>query len=389
MLAFLKSLWWQAPDADRFSQSFAVHGSKTELGVSQISLYVLFKSLSKTLHDTHDKHTEEHALLAELAISDACDSEILSAKSFLARLDGTTNHRHDGTLDGNLDESLESHPKGLTRPHAKDNYQTSPSKPFASRIIPFLRRRAHSKVTPEPLNRDFETRPQQRPIGLSGIIGRKAQLIGNKKLFNKPPRPPSQPLPSPPPSSHASSDHDQESTRLSSHKAHDIASIRPASSNLSNQFSNYNAPQQQSPASHHDAHVKGHAILVSVYEVHNDRIYDLLRARERRASPSISTESKKPSVHFKYTKNSGKNKVVAGLVKVACATYEEAIVVLESGLAMRGTNDVKGNQDTPKNHVFVCIDVKRKMVDRRNRWQRWEGSSLTIVDIAGEQRRHL
>ena len=65
-----------------------------------------------------------------------------------------------------------------------------------------------------------------------------------------------------------------------------------------------------------------YAIVVSMYEVHNDRIFDLL---------SSAPVQKRRALLFKSTGMSPDRKVVAGLKKVVCSDLEEALLVLETG----------------------------------------------------------
>lgn len=65
-----------------------------------------------------------------------------------------------------------------------------------------------------------------------------------------------------------------------------------------------------------------YAIVISMYEVHNDRIFDLL---------SGSNPQKRRALLFKSTGLSSDRKVVAGLRKVVCSDLEEALLVLETG----------------------------------------------------------
>lgn len=65
-----------------------------------------------------------------------------------------------------------------------------------------------------------------------------------------------------------------------------------------------------------------YAIVISMYEVHNDRIFDLL---------SGSAPQKRRALLFKSTGMSPDRKVVAGLKKIVCSDLEEALMVLETG----------------------------------------------------------
>ena len=56
-----------------------------------------------------------------------------------------------------------------------------------------------------------------------------------------------------------------------------------------------------------------YAIVISMYEVHNDRIFDLL------ASTAAKLPQKRRALLFKSTEGSPDRKVVAGLKKIVCS----------------------------------------------------------------------
>jgi hypothetical protein len=121
-----------------------------------------------------------------------------------------------------------------------------------------------------------------------------------------------------------------------------------------------------------------YVLVVSMYEVYNDRIFDLLSGTMpigKGAAP------KRRAMLFKSTEMSTDRKVVAGLRKVVCCTLEEALMVLETGLVERKVAGTGSNAVSSRSHGFFCVEVKK-----RNRVEkgRWEGSTLTIVDLAGE-----
>jgi hypothetical protein len=120
-----------------------------------------------------------------------------------------------------------------------------------------------------------------------------------------------------------------------------------------------------------------YAIIVSMYEVYNDRIFDLLVGTP--ASAKLGTMRRRPLL-FKSTELSPDRKIVAGLRKIVCSSLDEALMVLESGLIERKVAGTGSNAVSSRSHGFFCVDVKR-----RNRTDngRWEGSTLTIVDLAG------
>lgn len=119
-----------------------------------------------------------------------------------------------------------------------------------------------------------------------------------------------------------------------------------------------------------------YAILVSMYEVYNDRIFDLLshfrNLKDLRRRPLL----------FKSTEASPDRKVVAGLRKIVCGNYEEALMVLETGLVERRVAGTGSNSVSSRSHGFFCIEVKKRA--RGGMASMWSGAQLTIVDLAGK-----
>ncbi|CZR67597.1 related to rabkinesin-6 [Phialocephala subalpina] len=124
-----------------------------------------------------------------------------------------------------------------------------------------------------------------------------------------------------------------------------------------------------------------YAILISMYEVYNDRIFDLLTP----AIPNKSTKDfRRRPLLFKSTEQSPDRKVVAGLRKIICGTMKEALMVLEAGLHERRVAGTGSNSVSSRSHGFFCVEVKKR---RRSRMPtQWGGSALTIVDLAGSER---
>lgn len=124
-----------------------------------------------------------------------------------------------------------------------------------------------------------------------------------------------------------------------------------------------------------------YVVIVSMYEVHNDRIYDLLTP----ASKSAATkEFRRRPLLFKSTELSPDRKVVAGLKKVVCTNFRDAIMVLEAGLQERRVTGTGSNSVSSRSHGFFCFEVKKRTRSRRGCV--WEGSKLTVVDLAGSER---
>ena len=119
-----------------------------------------------------------------------------------------------------------------------------------------------------------------------------------------------------------------------------------------------------------------YAIVVSMYEVYNDRIFDLL------AVPSNHKDLRRRHLLFKSTEASPDRKVVAGLRKVVCGSYEEALMVLETGLIERRVAGTGSNSVSSRSHGFICLEVKRR--PRGGMASFWTGAQLTIVDLAGK-----
>ena len=124
-----------------------------------------------------------------------------------------------------------------------------------------------------------------------------------------------------------------------------------------------------------------YAIILSMYEVYNDRIYDLLTA----AATLGKMPQKRRALVFKNTENSPDRKVVAGLRKVVCSNLEEALMVLETGLLERKVAGTGSNAVSSRSHGFFSFEVKKR--HRAPIPGPWSGSTMTIVDLAGKSRR--
>lgn len=121
-----------------------------------------------------------------------------------------------------------------------------------------------------------------------------------------------------------------------------------------------------------------YAILISMYEVYNDRIYDLL------SHPRSLKDHRRRPLLFKSTEFSPDRKLVAGLRKVVCGSYNEALMVLETGLMERRVAGTGSNSVSSRSHGFFCVEAKRR--PKGGMSISWSGSQLTIVDLAGKQR---
>ncbi|KAE9990467.1 hypothetical protein Vi05172_g955 [Venturia inaequalis] len=123
-----------------------------------------------------------------------------------------------------------------------------------------------------------------------------------------------------------------------------------------------------------------YAIVISMFEVYNDRIYDLLAGAG--AGNKISAQ-KRRALLFKSTETSPDRKVVAGLRKIICSTLEEALTVLETGLIERRVAGTGSNATSSRSHGFFCVELKKR---NKNNQGPWSSSTLTVVDLAGSER---
>ncbi|OAP59419.1 hypothetical protein AYL99_06717 [Fonsecaea erecta] len=143
-----------------------------------------------------------------------------------------------------------------------------------------------------------------------------------------------------------------------------------------------------------------YVVLVSMYEVYNDRIFDLLSNPTSPNAPPTSTQRgaalqrgllRRPLL-FKNTEMSPDMKVVAGLRKVVCGSYDEAMMVLETGLTERRVAGTGSNSVSSRSHGFFCIEVKRRARTNYNDGylmachSPWTGGTMTICDLAGSER---
>lgn len=123
-----------------------------------------------------------------------------------------------------------------------------------------------------------------------------------------------------------------------------------------------------------------YAIVISMYEVYNDRIFDLLTGT---AVGQKMHPQKRRALLFKSTEHSPDRKVVAGLRKIVCSTLDEALMVLETGLMERRVAGTGSNAVSSRSHGFFCVEVKKR---RRVAGGTWSTSTLTVTDLAGSER---
>lgn len=125
-------------------------------------------------------------------------------------------------------------------------------------------------------------------------------------------------------------------------------------------------------------------VLVSMYEVYNDRIFDLLTPPVKSAA---TKEFRRRPLIFKSTEQSPDRKLVAGLRKIICSDLNQALMVLEAGLHERRVAGTGSNSASSRSHGFFSVEVKKRprSASKRHEYP-WGGSTLTVVDLAGSER---
>jgi hypothetical protein len=128
-----------------------------------------------------------------------------------------------------------------------------------------------------------------------------------------------------------------------------------------------------------------YAVLISMYEVYNDRIFDLLSSSSHptAANARMDKDLRRRPLLFKSTEHSPDRKVVAGLKKIICGSLAEALMVLETGLVERRVTGTGSNSVSSRSHGFFCMEVRKRLRFSSNAWM---GSTLTVVDLAGSER---
>ncbi|KAJ5507704.1 hypothetical protein N7527_009847 [Penicillium freii] len=353
-------------------KSHTILGSKTERGMTQMALDVIFRSLEPTIKTEDGNITP--VMLASLAAADASEAQLFSAQTFL--------------------EAVYGEPTGRT---SRAQTPMSPSRANTPLMVrsPFTLNSPHGSPTPRPRTPgSLLPRPRSKP--------------GSPRKVDS--------VPSPNDAARAGFGH--VSTEFSGW-------ITPGFSNPipythSNLFEPKSAKsrlydfKEPTPAlnfprrhtrerpgalprlpdmSHLTVDLDSNAdyvVLVSMYEVYNDRIFDLL-------SPSIvsgqgtmsrgnNQKDRRRPLLFKPTEGSPDRKLVAGLRKIACSSYEEALAILDVGLTERKVTGTGMNSVSSRSHGFFSLEVKKRTYSKRTGEHNWAGNALTVVDLAGSER---
>lgn len=320
------------------TQSHTILGSKTQRGLTQLTLDALFRHTDPYLANLD---TSE-AVLSSLCASDVAESQLYTASNFL------------DNLYGNVDTTRMSRATtpAMVRETPTDIPGAFPSTASAEPTSISVYDRLHP---PLPLH-EPDTPPSHSYLRHSP----------SKSSLN--------PL--------ARFAHMTRSIAKLTHHAHQESSFlsAPASSKryIPRVSTLPQSPSIDDLAIPVDSNAE-YAIVVSMYEVYNDRIFDLLTA----SATSGKSPQKRRALLFKSTEASPDRKVVAGLRKVVCSSLEEALLVLETGLQERRVAGTGSNAVSSRSHGFFCLDVKKRHRGRGIPGP-WTSSTMTIVDLAGK-----
>lgn len=345
-----------------------------------MALDIIFRSLEPTVQNSD--HSITPLQLASLAASDATEAQLFSAQTFLEAVygDPSGDRGRNSRAQTPMSTSRAHTPMTVWSPPPKSSWKGSPT------FRPSPLRQCHYKLSEGNGTMDapeMETSPT-------------TSRVTRLRSRNIPKERPAQMGPGPPvlfSYSHHAVDSGFAKTSLQTIKEPTPALIFPR-----HMAQRPSALPRSPDVSHIGCDVKQsseYMVLVSMYEVYNDRIFDLL-------SPSIvpgqtSTMSRQANTQkdrrrhllFKPTECSPDKKVVAGLRKIACSTYEEALAVLDVGLTVRKVAGTGSNSASSRSHGFFCLEVKRKTKGKVNGEETWVGNALTVVDLAGKSKHYL
>ncbi|KAL9107528.1 MAG: hypothetical protein Q9227_007630 [Pyrenula ochraceoflavens] len=352
-------------------KSHTIFGSKAERGVTQMALDIIFRSIGPRIRrPDHPELPFDNELLLALQSADPSEAQILSASNFLDVIynDGERGRHSRAQTPMVGSRSRAETPMTVWNPDFPGSYPPNPpsgkgpkgilypslssvdsrysTTPVASIRPPTIRLIATKSSEPSLLPQ-FKPKPSLRNETLAKLANSRSQSKENPY--------------------HGSRRH---------------LPTRPSA-----------LPQIPDVASHkiHIDESCDYVVLISMYEVYNDRIFDLLSSSLESQKTQITTrgaalqkELRRRPLLFKSTELSPDKKVVAGLRKVVCGSYEEAMMVLETGLNERRVAGTGSNSVSSRSHGFFSIEVKQKSTFRR--YDDWEGNALSIVDLAGSER---
>ncbi|KAI3391080.1 hypothetical protein diail_7975 [Diaporthe ilicicola] len=360
-------------------KSHTILGSRSQRGLTQLSLDIIFRSVGKNLVDV----ATNPALEASIKALDASEANISSASTFIETVYGDPSgaprpssraqtplvRPHDSFSQPaafppdvcypELPEVAEprtlsrlSRPKSVRLVGREDYTASSPSTPELLRRDWCASSRGNAQSSRQPLqvrvanvNTPYKS-PSKHYMGVTASARHKKRNAETFKLkADSVPPTPRRPLNRP----------------LAFAQVPDISTVNVSSD----------------PAAEY-------LVLVSMYEVYNDRIFDLLTPPVKSAA---TKEFRRRPLIFKSTEQSPDRKSVAGLRKIICSNLDQALMVLEAGLHERRVAGTGSNSASSRSHGFFSVEVKKRPRSSSKRHEYpWGGSTLTIVDLAGSER---
>ncbi|CAI7597384.1 unnamed protein product [Penicillium glandicola] len=354
-------------------KSHTILGSKTERGMTQMALDVIFRSLEPTAKTEDGSITP--VMLASLAAADASEAQLFSAQTFLEAVYGEPTGR-TSRAQTPMSPSRANTPLMVRNPFTLNSPQGSPTP----------RPQTPGSSLPRPISK-----PSPRKVDLLVISGPNgAARFGIGQVSTEPLGWITPGFSNPIPYTHSNLFEPKSAkSRLYIFQEPTPALNFPRRHVRERPCALPRLPDMSHLTVDMDSNAD-YVVLVSMYEVYNDRIFDLL-------SPSIvsgqgtmsrgnNQKDRRRPLLFKPTECSPDRKLVAGLRKIACSSYEEALAILDVGLTERKVTGTGMNSVSSRSHGFFSLEVKKRTYSKRTGECNWAGNTLTVVDLAGSER---
>lgn len=322
-------------------QTHTILGSKSQRGLTQLSLDLIYRSISTQLLEP----ANNPSLILSLSAADTSEAQIISAQTFLNGVYG------DGHLERN--NSRAQTPITVCR-----------ASPIPYKTLHAVGIKGHWPF----LDSVFKFSSQD--MTSEAFVNAKTGSTPERTLSAKPFKPAKLP----------SSSSERVTKKQAKDRFGDLLQDTAFATNVPKNYmtQRFSALPQLPDISNifvsTDTNAE-YAILVSMYEVYNDRIFDLL------SNPRNLKDFRRRPLLFKPTEASPDRKVVAGLRKVVCGSYEEALMMLETGLMERRVAGTGSNSVSSRSHGFFCVEVRKR--PRGAMATAWTGAQMTVVDLAG------
>ncbi|EKV08647.1 Kinesin family protein [Penicillium digitatum PHI26] len=357
------------------TQSHTILGSKTERGMTQMALDVIFRSLESTTKTDDGSITP--VMLASLAAADASEAQLFSAKTFLDAVYGEPTGRASRAQTP-MSPSRANTPLMVRSPFTLNSPQGSPTP----------RPRTPGSSLPRPMSKPGSPRKVDWSSGTSPNDASRSGF-GQASIES-----PGWTIPGfshPMPYTHSNPlEPKSAKSRLYVFKEPTPALHFPRRHIRERPCALPRLPDMGHLTVDIDSNAD-YVVLVSMYEVYNDRIFDLLSPSVGPSGPGTMSrgnnqKDRRRPLLFKPTEGSPDRKLVAGLCKIACSSYEEALAVLDVGLTERKVTGTGMNSVSSRSHGFFSLEVKRRTYSKRTGEHNWAGNTLTVVDLAGSER---